>query len=138
MHNLLFSERIHQLNLYEEISVMSIRVTSTHCHLQKTYSIVLSKNSSTFKLSVHTLSKYLLCAYHLHFVWSQRNTQTIFTILTFCWFYLLSYSFLYWNYIQKNFNERLIWWLSSALSSFLDFNCCYHLDSVILSESDRW
>ena len=40
--------------------------------------------------------------------------------------------------IQKNVNEISRWWLSSALSSFLNFNYIYHLDSVILSENDRW
>ena len=123
-----FSERIDALNIYEEISVMSRRMKSKHCHLQNTYSIVFSKNHKTLELSKYLLyrtfhiksAKYTINIYIFYFL------LNIFTMIIFC------------VLIQKNVNERSRWWLSSALSSFLNFNYFLHLDSVILSENDRW
>ena len=123
-----FSERIDALNIYEEISVMSRRMKSKHCHLQNTYSIVFSKNQKTFELS-----KYLL--YRTFYIKSAKYTINIYI------FYFLLNVFTMINFcilIQKNVNEISRWWLSSALSSFLIFNYFLHLDSVILSENDRW
>ena len=123
-----FSERINALNIYEEMSVMSRRMKSKHCHLQNTYSIVFSKNQKTFELS-----KYLL--YRTFYIKSAKYTINIYI------FYFLLNIFTTINFcilIQKNVNERSRWWLSSALSSFLNFNYFLHLYSVILSENDRY